>query len=293
MNKRYDSIALRHFMRRAVAQKGDNFQREILSRILDGENFVEWLDGQINTPTGGKEIPFPAEPRRLSANQYVRFTEETALVYYSAWKNDVSISDAATPSFWAYITRRAIAEGKMTSHDMVLSTRYGSMDSNTGKNLINEAFDDLSGEAQSERMDELVRNFARNLSGLYLRGARSVYQNCPFARAYWQCRVAESTSRNDWEQEILPMLRDRTIWEQMSDKMVSRLTVIGDLNIRNGIILHLLEQNAPKKDINNLLTRIGVMSAWCALGYFSPEEIKGKITELFVSRNSNGNTQPT
>ena len=282
MNKRYDSIALRNFMRKAVAEKGSDFQREILSHILDGKNFVEWLDGQINVPTKGEEIPFPAEPRRLSTSQYVRFTEETALVYYSAWKNDVSLSDAATPAFWAYITRRAIAEGKMTSHDMVLSPRYGSTEPDAGKDLINETFNDLSGEEQSKQMDNLVRNFARNLSGLYLRGTRSVYQNCPFARAWWQCRIAESTSQNNWQQVILPMLRDNTIWEEMSAKMVSQLAVVGDLNIRNGIILHLLEQKSPKKDIYNLLAGIGVMSGWCALGYFSPEEIKGKIAELFA-----------
>ena len=294
MNKRYDSIALRNFRRKAIVKKGDDFQHEILARILDSENFPSWLDEQINKPTEGNDIVFPSECKRLGAKEYIEFPETTMHIYYSVWE-DIPLSDAATPGFWAYVTRQAIAEHKLASHDLVLSSKGSQPDDSTGKNRIKEVLESVPGDKQSEDMDKLIRNFIRNLCGIYeVRGARSVYQDCPFARAWWQCYIAHKASPNDWPDQILPMLREKPVWEIVSDRMVSRLTVIGDVNIRNGIIWHLLEQKERKKDdIRDLLTRIGVMSGWCALGSFSSEEIKGKIAELFVSHNSNGNAQST
>ena len=292
MNKRYDPIALRNFRRKAIVENGDDFQREILTRILDGKNFAPWLDEKINCPTEGDNIAFPSECKRLCTKEYIEFPETTMRMYYLAWQG-IPLSDAATPAFWAYMTRQAVAEGKLASHDLVLSSQDSKPDAVTGKNNIKQALEDLTGDAQSDQMGKLTRNFIRNLCGLHeKRGARSIYQDCPFARAWWQCHIAHKASPNDWQDKILPMLREKPVWEHVSDKMVSRLTVIGDINIRNGIILHLLEQKERKKEnIKDLLTRIGVMSAWCALGFFSPEEIKGKIEELFVSHNSNGNAQ--
>ena len=300
MNKRYDSLELTRFIRHAIAQKGGDSQHEILQNVLNGENFVSWIDGKIALGKGDEEILFPPESVRLGAGEYVDFPLTTALMYYSAWEN-LPLSDAASPSFWAYVTRQAIANGKLAPYNLVLSTADSCPNDNTGKDKIEEAFK-LSDAKRNKAMDGLVRNFIRNLCGISeVRGARSIYQDCPFARSWWQCHIAHSVSQsvssNDWNNTILPILREKPVWEQMSDKMASRLTVIGDINIRNGIILHLHEQEKGQRDktnVKNLLSRIGVMCAWRALGYFSSEDVKkivGGVSELLFSENSNGGAQ--
>ena len=293
MNKRYDSIVLRNFRRKAIAEKGDDFQEEILTCILDGENFPSWLDEKIDQPTEGDDIVFPSECRRLCTKEYIEFPQTTMCMFYSAWQ-DIPLSDAATPGFWAYVTRQAVVEHKIASHDLVLSSKGSPPDNSAGRSRIEEVLE-ITDATRPDEMDKLIRNFLRNLCGLHeVRSARSLYQDCPFARAWWQCHVAHKASPNDWHDRILPMLREKPVWEIVSDRMVSGLTVIGDINIRNGVILYLLEQNERKKvDIRDLLVRVGVMSGWCALGSFSAEEIKGKIPELFISHNSNGNAQST
>ena len=293
VNKRYDSIALRNFRRKAITEKGDDFQKEILTCILDSENFPPWLDEKINQPTEGDDIVFPSGCRRLCTKEYIEFPETTMRMYYSEWQ-DIPLSDAATPGFWAYVTRQAVVEHKIASHDLVLSSKESQPDDSAGRSKIEEALESAD-DIRSDKMDKLIRNFLRNLCGLHeVRSARSLYQDCPFARAWWQCHVGHKASPNDWYDRILPMLREKPVWEIMSDRMVSGLAVIGDINIRNGVILYLLEQKERKKDdIRDLLARVGVMSGWCALGSFSAEEIKGKIPELFISHNSNGNAQST
>ena len=293
VNKRYDSIALRNFRRKAITEKGDDFQKEILTCILDSENFPPWLDEKINQPTEGDDIVFPSGCRRLCTKEYIEFPETTMRMYYSEWQ-DIPLSDAATPGFWAYVTRQAVVEHKIASHDLVLSSKESQPDDSAGRSKIEEALESAD-DIRSDKMDKLIRNFLRNLCGLHeVRSARSLYQDCPFARAWWQCHVAHKASPNDWHDRILPMLREKPVWEIVSDRMVSGLAVIGDINIRNGVILYLLEQKERKKDdIRDLLARVGVMSGWCALGSFSAEEIKGKIPELFISHNSNGNAQST
>ena len=298
MYKRYDSAALTDFIHTAIAKPGGDFQSEILHRILEGDGFVEWLDQQIKFGTGEQDIVFPAESVKLEAGEYVGFTKETIRMYYLAWK-ELQLSDTSSSSFWAYVTRQAIVKNIVSPHSLALSSTEGSsLKDSTGKHKI-EGTLSFSGDKPIKQMDHRIRNFIRNLCGFVPRGARSIYQDCPFARAWWQCYVAQSVSPNDWEKEILPVLWERGLWREISEKMASSLTVIGDVRIRSGIILHLREQREDRwigKNVEELLSQVGVMCAWRSLGYFPPEKVKEFVDEIAdsaFSKNSNGNTQTT
>ena len=118
-----------------------------------------------------------------------------------------------------------------------------------------------------------------------LREALSLYNDCPPARAWWQRRIAEQAANNIEREskEILALFQSGPVWETLSEKMASRLTVIGDVKLRDGVIAFLLSSEERFKK-ENLLRGIGVMSAWRGLGIFSPQEIKGIIDNEIVSK---------
>ena len=294
MYKRYDSVELTNFIHKAVAKPGGAFQSEILHSILKGEEFVEWLDEQIKFGTGEQDIAFPSKSVMLEAGEYIGFTKETICMYYLAWQK-LPLSDTSSSSFWAYVTRQAIVNGIVHPHSLALSSTEGSsLKDSTGKHKIKATLN-LPDNERPKKMDERIRNFIRNLCGIVEeRGTRSIYQDCPFARAWWQGYIAQSVSPNNWEKEILPVLWEKGLWGEISSKMASRLTVIGDVNIRSGIILHLREQEESRwtgDNVEKLLSQVGVMCAWRSLGYFPPEKVKefvDKTADSVFSKNSNG-----
>ena len=80
--------------------------------------------------------------------------------------------------------------------------------------------------------------------------------------------------------------------------MATRLTVIGDRNIRDGIVGFLLDQPSKsrffeKKHLHRLLTEIGVMCSWRALGFFPPAQVKEIVDSLSkrVTADSDGYKQ--
>ena len=299
MYKRYDSAALTKFIRKATTEKGDKFQIEILEAILDSENFVEWLDNKVNFGEGDEDVMFPPGFVPLAVGEYVEFPIETVLMYYSAWE-EFSLADASSPSFWAYVTRQSIIKGIVAPHNLALSVKdKNPLADNAGKEKIQHAFSLSDDDKRCEWIDRRVRNFIRNLCGIVeVRGTRSIYQDCPFARAWWQCHVARSVSSDDWKENILPVLWEKGLWGEMSEKMASQLTVIGDVNIRSGIINHLRVQTQSRRagpQVEKLLSQVGVMCAWRALGYFPPDKVKevvDEIAELAFSEDSNGSPKP-
>ena len=290
--KRYNSVSLTNFRKVLIRTKGSSSQKSLLEITMNYENhdFVSQLDKQIafhgngltNLIEGNIDVALPNIPPKLSASEFIHSPETTVHNWFSTWK-DLHIGDTANPSVWAYITRQMIAEGKLRPYDLMLSA-HDKGDEFAGKHKIENALN-ARGEEGQKRMDECVRNFLRRLCGLSeARGTRSLYQDCPFARAWWQCHIAQSVKNTD---EVISLFQKKPVWTQLSDKMAARLTVLGDENIRNGIIMFLTEENGvayhegdPLKD---LLTSVGIMTTWCALGYFPPEQVKIYVAKLAKS----------
>ncbi len=297
--KRYNSAALTSFKKSLIRKKGDSSQKTLLENAKNYENhdFVSWLDEQIVHYGNGITAPIkgdidaalPDMPK-LSASEFINPPESTIHNWFSTWRT-LQISDAANSSVWAYITRQMIAEGKLRPYDLMLSAADKG-DEFAGKHKIENALaPNVSEEEKSKRMDKCVRNFLRRLCGLYEeRGTRSLYQNCPFAKAWWQCHIAESVKSTDKiinADKVVSLFQKKPVWEQLSDKIATRLTVLGDENIRNGIIMFLTENNRDAyhkiPPLRDLLTSVGIMTTWCALGYFPPEQVKMHIAGIAES----------
>ena len=294
-HKRYDSAAFSQFRKEGISEKGGDIQRQILEAAgnLDSADFVAWLDGKIAfygdgaVPVVGDNDPALLDAPRLSVGEFITPPQNTALLWFATWW-DLPLSDAVRPSFWGYVTRQMIAAGKLRPYDLALSHNRKAQDEFEGKAEINEALN-ASGDERPKKMDACVRNFFRRLSSLpEERGARSVYLNCPFSRVWWQCHVARSVAPDEWEESVLPLLTVPTVWEQLADKMASRLTVLGDENIRNGIIQFLMSDDSrgdfrKRVPLNSLLVRVGVMTSWCALGFFPPKDVQARVREISQS----------
>ena len=97
----------------------------------------------------------------------------------------------------------------------------------------------------------------RRLGGLpEVRGNRSVYVDCPFARAWWRERiVAEAAGGDDRSaRHVRRVVRiHQTYWEKLVDRIVFRNFTFGSTNIRNALLralAHFLRDN-PDSDLTN------------------------------------------
>ncbi len=298
--KRYNSAYLTSFKKALIRKKAGSPQIKLLTLAMDyeGHDFALRLDKQINfysngiaNPIEGNiDIALPDIPPKFSASQFINPPPDTTCSWFSTWKN-LERGDAANPGVWAYITRQMIAEGKLRPYDLMLSlTDKG--DEFTGKMKIENAFT-ARGEEREKKMDECVRNFLRRWCGLHeARGTRSLYQDCPFAKAWWQCHIAQSVKSTGKAITPISLFQKKPVWTQLSDKMAARLTVLGDENIRNGIIMFLTEENSniyhEKKLLKDLLTSVGIMTTWCALGYFPPEQVQMHVAGISKSMQELG-----
>ncbi len=282
--KRYNAASLTQFRRKLIEEQGGSSQKILLESAMDCENrdFVLWLDGQIvhhgnvdNPIEGDADIPLPDFPPKFTGCDFINPSTDTINHWFSAWKV-LHISDAANSSVWAYITRQMIAAEKLRPYDLMVGPADKG-DEFLGKDKIIKALNISNTDKRKEEMDKCVRHFIRHLCGLYeVRSTKTLYQDCPFAKAWWQCHIAESFENYN---DAIRVIRNKAIWGKLSEKISSSLTVLGDKNIRNGIIMFLMENDTyhKKSSFKDLLTSVGIMSTWCALGYFPPEQVKEHV----------------
>lgn len=306
MIKRYHDDALRDFQKKALAEKGGGFQVAILQSALskEGGDFVAWLEEEMHSVSSvgilmdGDEPPMPNLPPKYTPQSFKSPTKDEAEQIWNAWK-DISPGILTSSAVWGYIVSRLIEQDRIKPYFLMLGNNGGDSD---GRKEIDSALA-MSDDKRNAAIDACVRAFLRRFSGLQvIRGTKSVYQDCPIAMTWWQYYIADDAVRNIGEEtptkdEIVRFLRQRHVWEILSERMASRLTVIGDRNIRDGLILHFLpseESGKSGKDaINKVIKAIGIMCAWRALGYFAPAEVCKIIGEEIVPALQNAESGET
>lgn len=309
MYKRYHEMI--SFEARLLGERGGPLQKEILERaLLSHGEFVEWFEEQLivarkGAPIaeGDEEIPIPErkfDPSGLSDPSGKELEE-----VYSGWTG-ISRDDACSVGLWSYATIKMVRDEKIMPR--CLFANAGSRGADAGLREIQEALgwcekiqeiDEVlktlkktshgrdidkakSDRANAEkRIDRVCRNFIRHTSGVQQRGwARSLYSDCYLASMYWKCKISEESGVWNWKQTILPVLNS-SVWKTFIDKTVTQLTVLGDINLRNGLLMFLASDEAGKyktqNAFENLLISISAMTAGRALGCANPEEVKNEI----------------
>ena len=108
---------------------------------------------------------------------------------YSSWSY-VAPALACRSTFWAAVTLNHVRHGLIDS--AFLAANGGNLPG--GAERIDFALNDRSNSGP-QRVDNCVRTVLRRLGGLpEVRGNRSVYVDCPFARAWWRERMIEQAS---------------------------------------------------------------------------------------------------
>ena len=288
--RRYHDRAFRDFQNAALAEKGGEYQVEILgnARDLCGAEFVSWMEEEIRKTLspdaavesifdGERDMRIPDQPRKFEQGDFKQLTSTTANILWDAWK-DENPGMLCSPSVWGYITSRFIMAERIKPSWLMSSNSSQS----TGEAEIAKALGE-TGEKRNKVIDGCVRAFLRRLSGIHERGTRSLYQDCPIALTWWQRYIADEVSRDIRidRGEVFELIRSPNLWVLLTDKMASKLTVIGDRNVRGGLIMFLLElgEKDAKKHLDSLIKHIGVMSGWRALGFFDPAEMRDIIDE--------------
>ncbi len=301
--KRYNENALIKFGDR-VAPNEENSElcANILRHAAQGDGFVEFITNEISGDDAGNCTSGDIDPETWLAHGKGIYPTAAAFIGYdygvmSQTANllgNLEKSDAASPGVWALINARMIELDIVKPAWLAATSNGGSRPGSKDIGAMIEETLSTSGEGGQVKIKDMARLIVRRFAGGYrARGKRDMYQVCPPARAWWICRLAEEAIQDlegavDGIDEPATKLADilvtAHIWEKLCEKFVSQLTVTGDINIRNGILLYLLKKEQRNADnaigpvikraaLEDILRRIGQMSTWRALGSLSAMEV--------------------
>ena len=278
-----DDASYTGLRKKLLHRKGSAPQREFVEALLSSEDFVRWMRRVERTT--GEEPPVLQEP--LTDSEFINPPTDTERNLYALWR-EVAPADACRATFWGAVTLRHIEHEKIEAADLV-------RDTGDGHERIGRAL--RAGNEQE--IDHTVRAALRRLSGLpEARGeTRSVFADCPFARAWWRGYLAADVLRDaDAEGEPADSKAVHDVlhhgqgwWEALTMFVVSRNSVLGDTRVRSALILALAEIDPDERSrtftggyLKQVLRRIGVRQAWQELGVLALGELKRMMREEFL-----------
>lgn len=142
---------------------------------------------------------------------------------WAIWQDMILPHEAAQPIYWNIAYLYWIEQGWLG--DDLLST------------LIPREAKDL---------DAQTRTVLRNIGGLpRARGNVSVFSDCPMARAWWRCKIAESATYEKIGNPNLDFIdahiaiHRKSIWEPLVLNSLRRVAVVNDPKLRSSIIQYL------------------------------------------------------
>ena len=223
-------------LRRALvrrASKGSSTQREFLEAVRENEKFLKYIRDAVGVQEGVELDPLAD---RMSEAEFANPPSDTERRLFEAWSG-LTPRIACRTTFWGRVTYRHIEEGRIES--VFLAANGGGNVS--GAQRIDAALSAAEDESTS-LMDKCVRTALRRFGGLpEARGNRSVYVNCPLARAWWRERLVEEVATNggqELQREIRAVVHPESqqYWEELVTFIVSRNSVFGNLSVRNALI---------------------------------------------------------
>ena len=201
---------------------------------------MQWAISSATCPdelTLGARLMWKLTLSPMTESEFTAPPSDTETRLYRSWSG-VSPRIACRTTFWANVTGRHIREKRIESAYLAANG------ANTvgGAGRIDRALDS-SGQKRAKGMDDCVRTVLRRLSGIpEQRGKRTVYVDCPFARAWWREWLVAQVSRGDKDiaGQVRAVLRiNQTYWEKIVDRIVSRNSTFGSRNVRSAFLLAL------------------------------------------------------
>ena len=249
------------FRRNLLRKKGGQAQVEFLRAVRAGNSV--FLDYMSHLGRDG-EVAAPGLTGRLTEFEFRMPPSDTEQAIYGVLA-DLAPVTACRSAFWAGYTCDAIERDQIQA--VYLAANGGNLQGGAAR--IDRALRTLGGnepEAQGEvvggnderpgakLVDACVRTILRRMGGIpEARGKRTVYVDCPFARAWWRVWIVEEVADNDEDIARLVgnVLRlSQTYWEKIVDRIVSRNSTFGASEVRRAFLLTLaLEIESARQDV--------------------------------------------
>ena len=269
--------------------KGGPRQREFLTALKDGEEFLALIENQVET-NDGKILPTFDGP--LTESSFKEPTADQEERMYALWR-DASPRTACRVSFWASVTLEHIRAGKIT--DATWLAANGRI-TESGAERIDHALSLTCNESNNRTVDDCVRTVFRRMSGLpAARGNRSVFVNPSFGRGWWRERIVTGIlERNEpvaGRAALLEVVRrNKQYWENLVTMIVSRGSVFGTADVQAAFINSLAKHfqadpNTPLRNaatLNIALMRFSNLTASREIGTLPFDEISEIVDHLLA-----------
>ena len=244
-----------------LKKKGSKLQLELLKAVQSNLGFLDFIMSSLEFTPGSKTITLLPTP--LTESEFKQPPTDTEQSLFNAWLS-ITPRIACRTTFWATVTLRHIESGLIQASYLAASGKPDSNGARDIKTLLKG-----QGDRRNELVDRRVRTILRRLGGLQeARGNRSVYVDCPFARAWWREHLVRQVSRGDHVlmRKVREVLRlNKAYWENLVMLVVSRNSVLGSHRIRSSFILSLAEL-LERKPNTPLGKGAGLRSACQAIG---------------------------
>ena len=265
--------------------KGSPAQRQFLAAARESGKFLAYINDAVRLQEGVELYPLAD---RMSEAEFGNPPSDTERRLFKAWR-DLTPRIACRTTFWGRVTYRHIEQGRIESA-FLAANGGGNV---TGAQRIDAALDATGDEATS-LLDKCVRTVLRRFGGLpEARGNRSVYVNCPLARAWWRERLVAEVATNDGEgleRQIRAVVHPESqqYWEELVTFVVSRNSVFGSVALRNILIRTLgqiLEEN-PKSplrtadELKRLCRSVSSIQASFELSVLPQENLEAMMSEI-------------
>jgi len=212
-----------------LRKKGSDLQREFLGAVRDRATFVEYFDA---VPTVGATNVALAP--KMTESEFKDPPSDTERTLYESWET-VTPAAACRSAFWAHVNLEHIRKRRINS--VYLAANGGSLSG--GAERIDDVLQDGTAKGP-QRVDSCVRAVLLRLGGLpEVRGNRTVYVNCPFARAWWRERLVRQAAHADAEKadSIRKLIRiKQAYWEKLVDRIVTRSPTFGSTTVRSAFV---------------------------------------------------------
>lgn len=280
---RGDYTKLRRSLIRKPA-KGATVQCEFLAKVRDTADFLDYMGTAVRVQKGERFGPLA---ERMSEAEFGNPPSDTERRLFDEWKA-LTPRVACHASFWGCVTFRHIEAARIESS--FLAANGGG--SSTGAQRIDAALA-ATGETAASKLDGCVRTVLRRLGGLpEVRGNRSVYVNCPLARAWWRERLVREAAADDdaLARQVRAAVHPESLqyWEDLVTFVVSRNSVFGSTTVRNILIRALakaldadpLSPLRKATELKRLCRSVSSIQASRELSVVPPEDVGAMIGDI-------------
>ena len=278
-------------LRRSLVRKsakGAPAQREFLTAVQETGRFLAYMNVAVDVEDGVELEPLAD---RMSEAEFANPPSDTERRLFDGWR-ELTPRIACRTSFWGRVTYRHIEEGRIESSFLAVNGG-GNV---TGAQRIDAALA-ATGEKATLLLDGCVRTVLRRLGGLpEARGNRSVYVNCPLARAWWRERLVAEVATGEGEgleREIRAVVHPESqqYWEDLVTFVVSRNSVFGSVAVRNVLIRRLAKvlDDDPRSrlrttdELRRVCRTVSAIQASRELSVMPIEEVSAMVNDVVLT----------